>query len=526
MLAGTAGMLFAAAPAPGAVGELTYRDCITGEIDSSGAPAKRGATPTSGACVGIPTAISSGAEGFISGLGGARDIAVSPDGRSVYVTARSDDAIAHFTRVGGKLTYEGCLSGWDGTIGPGKTATATTEGAAKGGAGPPCTLIEGASLDGVNSGLDSVRELAISADGRSLYATAAGDDAVARFRRNRRSGELTYKGCITGEAETAAGPRCVGIPGATSTGLGSGLNFPTALTLRPGDEALYVGSTSDDAVAWFKRARSGALTFKRCVSSGGGAGACDGVAVGEVAAGGTMAPSADGKNLYSVGSSDLTRFALKRSGRPLWQDCLSGDEVSDCREIPSATPGATDSGFDGLSGLVVSPDDRWVYAGGENENAIARLRRNLDTGRLAWRDCLTATTETGPVMSGGSGACAALPTMAPEGEDSGFEELEGLEMSADGKSLYTTASRDASVGWLKRKQRTGELIFKGCISGDTDVGPAPAGSGACTAIPSASDGGNESGLDSARGITVSDDGRWLYATGAADDALARFRRER
>ena len=41
--------------------------------------------------------------------------------------------------------------------------------------------------------------VALSGDGKSLYAASGGYSAVARFRRDRDTGKLTYRGCISGE---------------------------------------------------------------------------------------------------------------------------------------------------------------------------------------------------------------------------------------------------------------------------------------------------------------------------------------
>jgi hypothetical protein len=99
-------------------------------------------------------------------MGFANWAAVGPDGRSVDVASGNDDAVARFIRdpLTGGLTYAGCQS-------------AETE------SGAVCTALPGAAPAGANTGMDGPRALTVSSDGRSLYALAGGDDAIARFDR-------------------------------------------------------------------------------------------------------------------------------------------------------------------------------------------------------------------------------------------------------------------------------------------------------------------------------------------------------
>src|SRR3989442_813890 len=62
------------------------------------------------------------------------------------------------------------------------------------------------------AGLDGAASVAESADGKSVYAAGANDNAIVRFNRDPTSGALTPKGCIADPvnnpdscAKTAAG---------------------------------------------------------------------------------------------------------------------------------------------------------------------------------------------------------------------------------------------------------------------------------------------------------------------------------
>jgi len=92
------------------------------------------------------------------GLNGAAGVAVSADGRSVYVGSRLDDTVAIFRRstASGKLTAEGCVG----------DNTSATE---------PCSVLSEA--------LDGPTAVALSGDA-SVYVTGIDGDSVAAFSRD------------------------------------------------------------------------------------------------------------------------------------------------------------------------------------------------------------------------------------------------------------------------------------------------------------------------------------------------------
>ncbi|MDJ0835021.1 MAG: beta-propeller fold lactonase family protein [Acidobacteriota bacterium] len=98
--------------------------------------------------------------GSAVGLGGAMDVAVSPDGEHVYVAARSDSAVTAFTRnsTSGALTF---IDVYQNNA-------------------PPVVH------------MDSPESLTLSPDGRHLYVSALGSHAVVAFERDEITGELTY----------------------------------------------------------------------------------------------------------------------------------------------------------------------------------------------------------------------------------------------------------------------------------------------------------------------------------------------
>ncbi|MFI5026589.1 MAG: hypothetical protein ACHQCI_07575, partial [Solirubrobacterales bacterium] len=216
-------------------GKLTYEGCITGETETG---------PTgSDACAAIPSATAAGAN---SGMDSPGSVAVSPDGKAVYVLGKSDDSVVHFKRKRstGELTFEECLTG--------ETASASA-----------CTAIPGAAAAGEGAGLNDPQGLALTG-GAPLYVATLGDEAVVRLTRDTETGELTYEDCVTGD--TAAGPTgsgaCDEIPSATAAGTASGLSNPIDLAVSGG--SLYVAGQGDTAIARFSRGPGGVLAYKNC----------------------------------------------------------------------------------------------------------------------------------------------------------------------------------------------------------------------------------------------------------------------
>ena len=112
--------------------------------------------------------------------GGARAVAVSPDGRNVYALAAASDTLVVFDRdaATGALRQKRGVAGCVAQVGTGDGCTGAT-------------------------GFDGLRSMAISADGNSVYVASWTDSdraAVAVLDRDPVTGALTQKvgaaGCI------------------------------------------------------------------------------------------------------------------------------------------------------------------------------------------------------------------------------------------------------------------------------------------------------------------------------------------
>ena len=217
----------------------SIRGCITGETETGPAG--------SGACRRIDDAAPAGGD---SGLSDARGLAISPDQRWLYGVATDDDSVFRFrrSRRTGKLTYRGCISGDSGVV-------------------PACRAADPTSPGGGDTGFDQLRSLAISRDGKSLYAVSRDDDGVVEFRRKLSSGRLVQKRCHSGDSGAASGDPCVSAGVPALFGEDSGLDGAEGVVVSRDGRTVYVSTAFDSSVVRFKRARrTGRLTFTGCDS--------------------------------------------------------------------------------------------------------------------------------------------------------------------------------------------------------------------------------------------------------------------
>jgi 6-phosphogluconolactonase (cycloisomerase 2 family) len=138
------------------------------------------------------------------GLAGAMGIAVSPDGRFVYVSAgrfEGDDAVSAF-----RLTSDGHLA----------------------------FLQEFLNGEGDLRGFEGGNQIAISPDGRNVYAAATRSGTVASFRRDPAAGKLRY-------LETLP-------DGGEGGGLGA-----AGIGISPDGRFVYVATEDKRAISVFER---------------------------------------------------------------------------------------------------------------------------------------------------------------------------------------------------------------------------------------------------------------------------------
>ena len=325
-----------------------------------------------------------------------------------------------------------------------------------------------------------------------IAATLAAAVAFGAMARPASAGELVYKGCIAAQSDVSHGKKIC-----KESGQDRVFYNPMTVAVGPDRNSLYIGS-------------------------GGGC---------------------DGQVEDCFASATVGRFSRDPvTGGLEYRDCATAvkDVPGSCAQIPGATPGALGAGLGDVKSLVFSPDGKSMYAASPNQlcgdyecvagNALARFDRDPATGQITYRDCITGDTQSGP---SGSGACTEVPTAAADGS-SGLDGLESMAVSPDGKSLYAGTAESSSVVSFDRDPQSGALTYRGCISGNEELGPS--GSGACTEIPTATARGYNSGLSSpgeylggipigGYPILVSPDGKFVYAGAAGDQSIARFDRD-
>lgn len=270
----------------------------------------------------------------VTGLGGARAVAASADGRFVYVASRVDDAISVFALAD------------DGTGGLELTLEQTVQGF---------------------TGLDQASHLVLSVDGEFLYVAGTNDDAIAVFDRDPGSGLLSF---VESEREGVD-------DGGDAGAMVSGLDGVAHLLISADGEHLYAVSATAEAIARFDRdASSGALSFAAVQTE---------VDLGTDLAGAASADlDATGRHLYVAASAADRIVVLARD-----DDALSSD-FGALTLVGEALQGS--GGVNGLlspRGLRLSPDGLHLYVTGQISNSVTWFIRDPDAGALQFGGVLS-----------------------------------------------------------------------------------------------------------------------------------------
>jgi 6-phosphogluconolactonase (cycloisomerase 2 family) len=366
-------------------------------------------SPSAGACVAA-TASAGCASGDVA-LSGADAVAVSPDGRFVYVGASDTASVSAFARES---------SGALAPVAP--TVLASVAHRRRGRhASPPPTVryfgcVTGAGLIGVAQprcgasagGLNGVDALAISPDGRYLYAVSyglePGQDSIVALQIEPRSGALRPLPSGGGCWQSLPGSGCPTVVG---------LEGASAITISPDGRFVYVASQVSGAVRGFTRNGStGALTplygDGGCVSSGNYADmdkSCE-LKVAQLGGARSLALSPDGRELYVAAFSPGAVVTLGRNpstGRllALPPNCLQAQADSSCPTGRTLLRGAT--------ALALAPGGRILYVLADGADTLIELLRDPAEGTL------TLTGET-PVANDPLSGPVAI-ALSPSGQN-------------------------------------------------------------------------------------------------------------
>lgn len=409
---------------------------------------------------------------------GSRAIAISPDGRNVYVASSESDAIAVFTRNAstGALTQ------------------------ARGKAG--CVAAKGAEGCALAYGLIGPNSVAVSPDGKNVYATSREGASVVTFHRNRKTGALrelppSASGCISG----------LPLPGCVA---GRALQGPDVVVVTPDGKNVYVGSFFGNSVASFSRAAgSGALTQLEgsagCIAMSTTEGCAAGVALGSIEGlavsqgGGTLYAAAAVSNAVDILNRDTSTGALSQRG------CITDAKTSGCT-----------LGYElaGANAVAVSPRGGDVYATSLFSNSVTTFHPT--EGGIGLAVPPGPEIEGAPSPEGTPSASGCVVFLRSPGCSFGvaMSEPEGLAASPDGTSIYVAAYGSGALDVLDRDPETGVVAQK-------------PGSRGCLAplrkLPVCKAGRALSGVSS---VVVSPDGRNVYSTAQGSDAVDVFRRIR
>jgi DNA-binding beta-propeller fold protein YncE len=393
------------------------------------------------------------------------DIAISPDGRHVYVASYGSHAIASFSRD----RRDGDLEQLSGRRG--------------------CVILRRSRTCSTARAIARPVSLAISPDGANVYVAATGSDALAVFARNRRTGALRQLPGASGCLSQRPGGGCR---------VGRALNEPTSVAVSPDGAHVYVaGRRFPSGVAVLARASDGTITQAAdpsgCVSLGGGSGCriARGISAPE-----EVAVSPDSRFVLVAGMRSNAVATLQQGPDGLSQ--AEGEAGCIARVVAEGcAPGHT---LRGPVDLAITAGGRDVYVASSIADGIAILNRDPATGVLSQppgrAGCIS--------QDGGGGRCT---------RGRALDEVWGVALSPDGRNVYAVSAKVNMLAAIARNRssgRLGQLRGRyGCFIRGGGFG-CPEGRGLTVAVA----------------VTVSPDGRNVYAVSedAFLGAIAVFRR--
>jgi 6-phosphogluconolactonase (cycloisomerase 2 family) len=406
-----------------------------------------------GGCVSVQSALGCTPA---RGLDDARAVALSPDGLSLYVAAATPAAVTSFSVAPGNGLLQqlnlgaGCLASTaqDG-CGTGRAlegassivvspdnlhvyvASATAGSVTSFARQPNGSLVQlagvaGCISTGTGTGCSSATSLggadavAISPDGRFVYAAGGTADSLLTFSRDAATGRLT---------QLAGAAGCLR-PSRTDCGPVTGLDAPAAIALSPDGTSLYVASAAGTLTAFQRDPTTGVLTQlppgAGCLSDG----ALDGcTAVGGLARVSAVALTPDGRTLIAAGTDDDAVVSFRR-------DPATGALTrASCVSASAATTGCTASALvGGPRGLVVKSNGLIVWVAASRADSIVTLQIDPTSGVLT--------------PSAGPGGCLRRLASSDCRAARALDDPRGLAASADGSHVYAVGAQSDGIAVL------------------------------------------------------------------------------
>ena len=342
-------------------------------------------------------------------MGGPVSIAVSSDGRNVYVVSAGSDALSVLARNRrtGVLTQL-----------PGESGCVSQR------AGGGCS---------VGRALNEPTSVAVSPDGEHVYVTG----------RRFPSGVAVFDRAADGSVTQRAGPAgCVTQRGGFDCTAARALRSPEEVAVSPDSRFVLVAGMRSSAVSVLAQGPEGLSQAEGpagCIANGGGP---EGCAPARGLAGPVdLAITRDGRNVYTASSVGDAIAILQRdrttgvlSQEPGRVGCIS----------QSGGGGRCTRGraLDEVWGVALSPDGRNVYGVSAKVNMLGAMARDRSTGRLS-----QLPGRHGCFIRGRGGLFGCF-------EGRGLTVAVAVTVSPDGRNVYVT-SEDTYLGSVAIFRRIG-----------------------------------------------------------------------
>ncbi|MFL2914388.1 MAG: BspA family leucine-rich repeat surface protein [Opitutales bacterium] len=244
-----------------------------------------------------------------------------------------------------------------------------------------------------------------------------------------------------------------------------GLEKATYVLCSADNKHVYVLGFSDDSVSLYERnATTGELSFKSLLKDGvNGVNGLDGPR--------NMVLSADGEFAFVAGGEDDSIS---------WYDRNTSTGTLSYLGILEDGVGGVD-GLNGPHNIVLSKDSRHAYVTGWSDNAVSWYEVNSTSGAL---------TFLGSLKDGVNGL-------------DGLSSVYDVALSPNDQHVYLTSAGDDAVSWYDRNTDTGDLTFVGILKDQAS---------------------GVDGLDGARSIALTSDGKFAYLAAATESSLGWFER--
>ena len=333
---------------------------------------------------------------------------------------------------------------------------------------------------------------------------------------------LTCKG-VTPPAPVLAAPGA-----SIGNALADGNNGPYGLAISPDGKHVYTADDGDSIVTVFGRNQAGNLFFQDAVVDGSGG-------ANELRGARMLLVSPDGKNVYVSAYNDNAITAFARNAENGVLTFLNRVKEGDSYGLCAFPPCPTLNALDGVYGLAISPDGRFIYASSTADHAISVFNRDQITGgiQLGIFNYPVQVYQNPPELVGAYGI-----TLSPDGTQlyatgyasntllvfnrngvngtlsfveayskaqiAGLEGVFRVTTSSDGAYVYTASYDTDSVTAFKRNPASGKLTHIATYTNGLD---------------------GVDGIDATTAVAISPDGTYLFATGFNSGAVAVFQRD-